>query len=372
MYRMSGTPGTIIGRVVANNSSSNTAKPISGATVTLLSEDKLAAVTTDANGFFTVTGLVQLDDLRLSAVAPGFLTYYTSTFNIDPTSSCTLPTGMLANPCLDYQSGYGDLALQAETVITGVVTDATTLLPIAGVNVTLVSPDALPAATTTAAGVYSFSVYDPESTNTTPWSLIFSDAAYSSSVITVSNLGNCTQVQLPSGATQPTCYYNVALTRTQGTLAGTVRFDAAPAAGATIFACSSNGEGLTSSCSGANFLGQQTLPANGQFSFAVQLGQSYTLNVLPWDSNNDGVTDTQFFSANYGPITGEGSTNYTNIAINLQAPSKTVIASSFVNGIPAQSATRSPSGRARAALATWSSRTRRRSSSSSARRWIRR
>lgn len=325
MYRRA-TAATLVGRVVA----SNTNKPLQGATVTLFSQDNKPAATTDANGFYKFEGLNQISGLRLSAAAPGFITQWTPSFNIDPVSSGigtdgTIVVGYLQRP---------DMALGAAQVITGIVTDQSTRTPLAGVRVALISPDNLPAVTTDATGAYKFTVYN-ENVNYGPyWTLEFSRDGWSPASQQLGNMGSCQNILLPSGVLQPTCIYNQGLSRAQGALAGIVRFNSLPAQGAIIQLCNLD---YGASCIGPGLLDQKTIGADGRFSFPnLRLDQSYGISVLPWDSSvatasssPDGVYDTAWFFNTYGPL-NSGGIDFSNVAINLYAPSKEIVASSFV------------------------------------------
>lgn len=327
MYRRAAS-ATLVGRVVA----SNTNKPLAGATVTLFSQDNKPAATTDANGFYKFEGLNQISGLRLSAAAAGFITQWTTSFNIDPVSTGVGPDGTIVVGYLQRP----DMALGAATVISGIVTDQSTRMPLTGVKVTLVSPDNLPAVTTDATGAYKFTVYNENVNNGPYWTLEFSKDGWSPASIQVGNTGSCQNILLPSGVLQPTCIYNQSLIRAQGTLAGIVRFNALPAQGAIIQLCDLN---YGASCIGQGLLDQKTIGADGRFSFPnLRIDQNYGISVLPWDSSvasasssADGINDTAWFFNTYGPLNaGSSGIDFTNVAINLSAPSKDIVASSFV------------------------------------------
>ena len=326
MFKRSGTGGTLLGRVI---NSSGAPRPLAGASVTLLSGDSLPAATADANGNYTLTGIKQLSNMRIVVSAAGYYSVVSGVFNIDPQKTCALPDGTSATPCFDF----GDISLTPQVVITGTVTDLATRLPLAGVKVTLVSPDNLPAATTDTNGAYRFSVLtESVSGSTASWTLQFQKTGFQTDTVGISSITSCGVVTQGNGVSVPTCIYNDGMTRAQGTLAGIVRYGAIPAQGAIVQLC----VGGESNCLGTDILSQSTLDATGRFSFTdLVVAKTYRIIVLPWDQPvgtpavGDGILDTTYFIGSYGPFTG--ATDWTNLTINLVGPTKNIIASSLVS-----------------------------------------
>jgi len=218
-----------------------------------------------------------------------------------------------------YPSNARDLG--HPLVVQGVVTDSGTGAPLAGVTVSLLSLDDFAPQKTDARGYFQFTNVLQQDNLLVQYSL--------TGYATVTQTVNPTVLSDAGTSDAGFAGFNdadgfdasIALSQQLTVaIAGTVYAGAVLAAGAQLALINSDGATAYQAKSGTD----------GTFTFAAVLPEKYTLEVLPWDRDGDGLSDTQFFSEplDATPLSGM---DLGHLAVNLSDVDYALVASSFVD-----------------------------------------
>ncbi len=210
-------------------------------------------------------------------------------------------------------------------VVHGVVTDAALLTPLSGVKVTLLSSDRLSPLTTGADGYFQFDNVQQID------NLLVQFQKEGFAVVTVTV--NPTVLQPGVGGVDggvpnfpgfggDVDGFDASIALSQLVLvpvAGTVYDGTNLALGASVMLATPDG-----------VVGYQTKTdaATGRFAFPGVRPGAWTLIVLPFDRDADGLSDTQFFSQTYSLAASSGS-NLGNLVVVLKDVQRALVASSF-------------------------------------------
>ena len=211
-------------------------------------------------------------------------------------------------------------------VVHGVVTDAGTQSPLAGVKVTLLSLDNFPSQTTDAQGYFQFTDVLQQQNLLVQFQLQGYQTVTVAVNPTVLADGGCAcdggVPSFPGFSSGVDGFIaNVALVQVLTVpIAGVVYSGPTLAAGAQVALTTLTGTPVQQTKTGSD----------GSFSFAAVNEGSYELVVLPWDRDNDGLADTQFFQQEVD-VTPNTASDLGHLAINLADVQKALVASSFVN-----------------------------------------
>ncbi|MBV9495001.1 MAG: carboxypeptidase regulatory-like domain-containing protein, partial [Acidobacteria bacterium] len=280
-------PGTVNGTVT----DALTGAPLAGATVTITQNGNTLTTTTDANGRYSLTGVVPNVPATITASAPN---YQSST-----PSTVTVPAGGSATRDITLQPLPGSIG--------GTVSNASNGAPISGAVVELIRDGVVVATTTTdASGHYTFNGVTPGN-----YSVRFSATGFGTSTLPATVSPN-----------QPLTL-NASLTpnpppNTDGSLGGTVTNAAngTPISGALVELIS-NGNVVASTSTNAS--GQYSFPTVQQGSYSVRFSATgfNTATLATTITANQAQTLNAALTASGGgnpPTTGSLSGTVTNAA----------------------------------------------------------
>ena len=234
----------------------------------------------------------------------------------------TLALAALASTALSGCYPDNPHQLAHTLVVHGVVTDSGSGQPLANVKVTLLSLDNFAPRITDAQGYFQFTDVLQQDNLLVQFQL----AGYQTLTVTVNptvvvdgGVVDAGIASFPGFNNADGFAVNVALSQVLTvTVAGIIYSGPTLAAGAQVAITTLTGTPIFSA----------TAASDGSFSFANVPVGNYNLIVMPWDRDNDGATDTQFYTQALN-VTPGGPNDLGHLAINLADVQKTLVASSF-------------------------------------------